>query len=267
VAALGLVVVKIQEARRNIYVGQPRVPEHPRDPTAQLFMDAKIAIRAGQWTVAKARLLELQNQRPDYPGLKDYLERVEKEIPNQEHLDTAQKALAEKNLNMAQLELEAISADTTMFEQVGKLKRELQEATEAQAREAQAREAQQPSSDPVTTDVIQDPAPPPPHGEKSAKAANALYQRAVKAKSAHKWALAVEYAHQALQEDPHHEGALRLIAELKEKAKGILTSPIEASHDGDPEEAIAKFRTVVEMTEAGDPLHEKAKAWLEKMER
>ena len=81
VAALGLVAVKIQEAWRDTYVGQPRVPEHPRDPTAQLFMDAKIAIRAGQWTVAKTRLLELQNQRPDYPGLKDYLERVEQGDP------------------------------------------------------------------------------------------------------------------------------------------------------------------------------------------
>lgn len=263
VAALGLVAVKIQESRRHIYVGQPRLPEHPEAPWVQLFRDAKIAIRAGQWTVAKARLLELQNSNPDFPELKDYLERVEKEIPNQEHLDAAQKALAEKNLNLAQLELDAISADTTMFEQVGKLKRELQEATEAQAREAQ-----QPSPDPVTTDVTQDPAPPPPHSEKSAKAANALYQKAVKAKSARKWALAVEYARQTLQEDPHHEGALRLIAELKEKAKELASSPVEASsHDSGPEEMIRKFRTVVEMTEPGDPLHEKAKAWLEKLEK
>ena len=95
-----------------------------------------------------------------------------------------------------------------MFEQVGKLKRELQEATEAQVPRGPG-EAQ---SNPLRTlsprMSSQDPAPPPPHGEKSAKAANALYQRAVKAKSARKWALAVEYAHQALQEDPHHEGAV-----------------------------------------------------------
>jgi tetratricopeptide (TPR) repeat protein len=76
--------------------------------------------------------------QPDYPGLQDYLERVEKELPNQQHLQAAQAALAEKKLAVAKTELDKISADTRMFELVSNAKRSLADAIGAQTKEARA---------------------------------------------------------------------------------------------------------------------------------
>jgi tetratricopeptide (TPR) repeat protein len=111
---------------------------HPHPPPRQFnaeFQAAKNLIREGKWAEAKAALLELQQKAPEMEMLQDYLDRAEKEIPNQEHLDAAQAALGEKKLATAKAELDQISADTTMFEQVSKLRRELRDSTEALVKE------------------------------------------------------------------------------------------------------------------------------------
>jgi tetratricopeptide (TPR) repeat protein len=109
-----------------------------RRPETSAFNQAKNLIREGKWVEARARLVELQALAPDYPGIGDYLARVEQEIPNQEHLTAAKAALAARMLGVAKGQLDQISPDTTMFELVHQLKRELKDTADARVREAQA---------------------------------------------------------------------------------------------------------------------------------
>jgi len=137
VAAAGLFVIQMgkDEERRRIIAEQTQQAEL-RKMLATMFQEAKNHIREGRYTEAKAKLLELQGQAADYPGLQDYLQQVDKEIPNQEHLKAAQAALTEKKLALAKSEVDKITAETTMFEQVNQLKRGLQDASDAQVKEA-----------------------------------------------------------------------------------------------------------------------------------
>jgi tetratricopeptide (TPR) repeat protein len=142
---LGVLSAAIVGTVAGIFVLKPSrpprvlVPEPvPRRPETSAFQQAKNLIREGKWVEARARLLELQALAPDYPGIGDYLARVEKEIPNQEHLTAAKAALAAKMLAMAKGQLDQISVDTTMFEPVNQFKRELKDTADARVREAQA---------------------------------------------------------------------------------------------------------------------------------
>ncbi|HYH98570.1 FHA domain-containing protein [Hyalangium sp.] len=136
-AAAGLIVIQVgKQAEREQLYQEQLLQAELRKKLATMFQEAKNDIREGRYTEAKTRLLELQGMARDYPGLADYLQQVDKEIPNQEHLKAAQAALAEKKLALAKSESDKITAETTMFEQVNKLKRELAEASEAQAKEA-----------------------------------------------------------------------------------------------------------------------------------
>jgi tetratricopeptide (TPR) repeat protein len=138
-AASGLVALQIhkknqaeQDAIEAINAAKVRAQ------LAAIFQEAKNHIRGGKWEDAKAKLLELQGLAPDYPGLSDYLATVEKEIPNQEHVAAAQKALGEKKLAVAKAELDKVSPETTMYELVGNLKRQLRDTADAQTKEARA---------------------------------------------------------------------------------------------------------------------------------
>ncbi len=139
VLGAGLVAVHMRQKAirdRDAAIASAKVNERAR--LSKIFQDAKNHIREGKWTDAKAKLQELQAAAPDYPGLPDYLDRVEKEIPNQEHMNAVQAALGKKTLAAAKAELGKISTDTTMFEQVAKLKRQLQDTADAQTKEARA---------------------------------------------------------------------------------------------------------------------------------
>ncbi|MDY7229442.1 FHA domain-containing protein [Hyalangium rubrum] len=138
VAGLGLVGLKMrqkaaEEARTAVSLRKAQV----RQENAAVFQDAKNHIREGRWTEAKALLLELQEKSPDM-GLQDYLDRVEKEIPNQERVVAAEAALKEKRLAVAKGELDKVTPDTQMYEQVNKLKRELRDTSDSQAKAARA---------------------------------------------------------------------------------------------------------------------------------
>ncbi|HYI03074.1 tetratricopeptide repeat protein, partial [Hyalangium sp.] len=105
---------------------------------AMLLQQAKDHIRANRWPEARAQLLQLQTEAPDHPNLADYLAHVQKEVPNHEHLKAAQAALTEKKLAVAKSELDKVSADTLMHEQVNELKRDLPRAVDSRLREASA---------------------------------------------------------------------------------------------------------------------------------
>jgi tetratricopeptide (TPR) repeat protein len=133
----GLLVIQAgkEKERQRLLVEQAQMAEQ-RKMLATMFQEAKNHIRNGHYMEAKAKLQELQAQAPDYPSLQDYLQQVEKEIPNQQHLKAAQAALAEKKLALAKSEVDKITTETTMFEQVNQIKRGLQDAADAQAKEA-----------------------------------------------------------------------------------------------------------------------------------
>jgi pSer/pThr/pTyr-binding forkhead associated (FHA) protein len=135
----GLVVIKVQnDAKQAAYLAKIKIDEDRKKMLATMFQEAKNFIREGKWTDAKARLLDLQKEEPSYPSLQDYLQQVEKELPNQEHVQAAQRALAEKKLALAKAELDKISADTTMFELVNNLRRTLRDTVDSRAKEARA---------------------------------------------------------------------------------------------------------------------------------
>jgi len=135
----GLVVIKVQnDAKMAAILAIKRREEERKKMLATMFQEAKNFIREGKWTDAKGRLLDLQKEEPGYPNLQDYLQQVEKELPNQEHVQAAQSALGEKKLALAKAELDKISADTTMFELVNNLKRTLRETVDTRAKEARA---------------------------------------------------------------------------------------------------------------------------------
>ncbi|KFE58935.1 FHA domain protein [Hyalangium minutum] len=86
-----------------------------------------------------APVREKERQRvasPSQPGLQDSLTQVEKEIPNHAHLRAAQAKLMDQKLAAAKAELDAISPDTTLFEQVNALKRQLRAAADKGMAEA-----------------------------------------------------------------------------------------------------------------------------------
>ena len=138
-AAVGLVMVQMRKkAQLQDEIANNAKVTAERARLAAIFQDAKNHIREGKWTDAKTKLEELQAAAPDYPSLQDYLERAAKEIPNQEHVAAAQTALAEKKLGMAKAELDKVTADTTMTELPGKLRRQLQDIADVQTKQARA---------------------------------------------------------------------------------------------------------------------------------
>ncbi|WP_074955713.1 FHA domain-containing protein [Myxococcus fulvus] len=98
------------------------------------------------------------------------------------------------------------------------------------------------------------------------RAATIFYKSATGAKAAGQWARAMEYARRALQADPGHAGASNIISELKAKAKELYFLAY-AMKDGNPEDALPKFKDVVAMTPPDDEYHDKAKTWVEKLSR
>jgi tetratricopeptide (TPR) repeat protein len=369
----GLVALKAQQKSREAATRAVAIREaQVREEHAAVFQEAKNHIREGRWKEAKALLLELKEKAPDMAQVQDYLDRAEKEIPNLEHLTAAQDSLKERKLGAAKALVDKITADTQMFDQVAKLKRDLRDVANAQAAEARKlldakqldpakaitddvlaafadhRDARIINDEAVRLIKIRDtpvaPPPPPPPKDpweaavarfvdgdlsggvalanacvgksnkckaglkdmtefgnlykkledldakglarllaldkditgsrgpsKMAKnagtrAANIFYKSASAARAAGQWSRAVEFAKRTLQADPGHAGASNILVDLKSKAKDVFLQAY-ALKDANPEDAIPKFREVIAMTPSDDETHQKAKNWLEKLQR
>lgn len=109
-----------------------------RDAIRALFQDGKNLILEGKWTEAKGKFEEVKAAAPGYPGVDDYLARANIEIPNQDHLTHAEKALGANQLAAASAELGAVSKDTQQFERLRKLNGALERKQEERLREATA---------------------------------------------------------------------------------------------------------------------------------
>ncbi|ATB34509.1 FHA domain-containing protein [Melittangium boletus DSM 14713] len=103
-------------------------------------------------------------------------------------------------------------------------------------------------------------------GNAGKRAANLFYKMASSAKVAGQWGRAMENAQRALQADPGHVGASAIVTEMRGKAKDVYWGAY-AIKDSSPEDALPKFRDVVNMTPPDDELHQKAKVWVEKLQR
>ncbi|WP_306440928.1 FHA domain-containing protein [Corallococcus aberystwythensis] len=101
-----------------------------------MFQEAKNLVREGQWQQAKAKLEALNTQAPGYPGVEDYLKAAEREIPNQNHLSTAQAALDKGELASAKASIEKVTSDTQLYEQLKTARRNLTDAADKRTKEA-----------------------------------------------------------------------------------------------------------------------------------
>ncbi|HEX5747890.1 MAG TPA: FHA domain-containing protein [Archangium sp.] len=134
-----LAVMKVQQQREaEVAARNEQLAQERRAAMDALFQDAKNLIRDGKWADAKAKLLELQELEPNYVQLPDYLARVEKEIPNQEAIDTAKAALEKDQLGPAATALAKVSKDTQLFEAVRQLHTTLKDKADKRVRDALA---------------------------------------------------------------------------------------------------------------------------------
>jgi hypothetical protein len=103
----------------------------------------------------------------------------------------------------------------------------------------------------------------------SARAASAFYKRALAAKAKRQWERAVRDAQRTLQVEPSHAGATRLLAELKARAQELYASKYlgHGKEDLNPENLLPIFREIMALTPPEDEFHQKAKSWVEKLER
>ncbi|MFN0064006.1 MAG: FHA domain-containing protein [Myxococcaceae bacterium] len=98
------------------------------------------------------------------------------------------------------------------------------------------------------------------------RAANAFYKEASAEKASSNWSRAIELSLQALDAEPGHAGAKRMLDEIRGKAKDVYMQAY-AVKDNDLESALQKFRDVTLMTPESDEWHQKAKGWLQKLSR
>lgn len=136
VAGTGLAVLKSKE-NAQAAAQEAAEAEHAQviEGLRGRFQEAKNLIRMGKWKDAKEQLAALNAEAPN-PDVQTYLQRAEKEIPNEENLNAAQALIEKKELASARASLTKVSEDTTMSEQRRKLLTLLQDTADERVKEA-----------------------------------------------------------------------------------------------------------------------------------
>jgi pSer/pThr/pTyr-binding forkhead associated (FHA) protein/tetratricopeptide (TPR) repeat protein len=93
---------------------------------SEIFQEGTRLVREGDWANAEKKFALVQKVKPDYPSVGDYVQRAQKEIPNQQHLADAEAALQKNQLGDASAALAQISADTQQYERLSKDKSDLE---------------------------------------------------------------------------------------------------------------------------------------------
>lgn len=93
-----------------------------------------------------------------------------------------------------------------------------------------------------------------------------FYKSASSAKAAGDWGRAMDFARKTLRADPGHAGAQAILAEARGKAKDLFLQGY-ALKETNPEDAVKMFKEVMAMTPRDDETHQKAKSWVERLEK
>lgn len=127
-AGLLLLLVGIkgwQRYQRMVHQRAAEAEVARRVELGSIFQEGKNLVREGKWAEAKLKFEELYALNPSYPTLQDYLERANREIPNQRNLAAATKALDDNQVGPARLALDKVTPDTQMFELLRSLRARL----------------------------------------------------------------------------------------------------------------------------------------------
>jgi tetratricopeptide (TPR) repeat protein len=135
----GLVYLKQQQDLQAQQLAQKQQAlQAKRAQLGAMFQEAKNLVRDYRWAEAQQLLEEIAEVAPEYPGVKDYLDRAAIEIPNGEHLDAALAALEKDQLHAAVEALGKVSADTQQERRLIQARSQLTSRVTARLAEANA---------------------------------------------------------------------------------------------------------------------------------
>jgi pSer/pThr/pTyr-binding forkhead associated (FHA) protein len=100
------------------------------------FALARKLILASKWTEAKAALEKAQQNDPDNPEVKHYLDTVIAEIVNQQHLDAATATFAKQDMVGTLRELKMVGSGSLLSDAAGALKLKVDAAVAGQVQKA-----------------------------------------------------------------------------------------------------------------------------------
>lgn len=138
---VGAIVIRQQNIKKQEQIdNENRRRQQALVALQTTFQDGKNFASKGQWQDAKARFDEIAEAAQEYPplaaSLQTYVDRANKEIPNQANLAEAEKALSENRIGDAAAALAKVTEDTQMFEKRRDLKLTLREKLSARIIEA-----------------------------------------------------------------------------------------------------------------------------------
>ncbi len=110
VVALGVGGKAIENKRKQQEHAAELARTEHREAMGEMFKDAKVLVKQGKWTDAKAKLAEIQEADPDFESkqIGNYLAIAEKEVPNQGALEEANAAIKEGLLGKAAAALKRV---------------------------------------------------------------------------------------------------------------------------------------------------------------
>ncbi len=100
------------------------------------FAEARKLVLAQKWEPAKELLLKVQQDDPDNPEIRRYLETVTAEIENQRHLDAASAALQKGDLTSAEREIKLVGSGSLLSDAAAELQGKINAAVAAVAAQA-----------------------------------------------------------------------------------------------------------------------------------
>lgn len=123
---IGLTVAKVVKNKNDAVIAQRNaVVQQQREVLSGMFQEAKNLVREGKWQDAKAKLEEIKGVNANYPGVQDYLERANKEIPNEKNLALASEALQKGDVPAAADALSKVTSDTQMYSKLSGLQQDM----------------------------------------------------------------------------------------------------------------------------------------------
>jgi tetratricopeptide (TPR) repeat protein len=128
--------IQIENRNRKNELAEGQIKQRAQE----LNQEGKNLVREGKWVEAKKKFEEVLEVMPKYGGgtVEQYIERANKEIPVQQHLDKAEASLAANKVGPAFKELEQCGDTQQQYERRDKLKLLLDAKLDAKVKEAQA---------------------------------------------------------------------------------------------------------------------------------